>query len=476
MSIKKYEQVVARIEELVRLGTLREGDRVPSVRSMAGQVGVSMITVLEGYRRLENMGLIESRPQSGYYVRPRAARAPQSWVRLPAVGRSDILLKTEAVRIPEDVERLASQALRKDVLPLGTGLPLPEYFPNEELSKHLARAARSNPGEVNQYCLGRGHLALRDMISRWMVEAGCVAREDEVVVTGGATQALMLALRAVTRPGDTVAVESPGYYGFYALLQFFSLKAVEIPCDPQRGLAVEALETILQEGHRPACVLLSSSHSNPTGAVMPEENKAALVKLCSEYTLPVIEDDTFGELTFNSFRPRPLKALAPDNVLYVGSFSKILAPGYRIAWLAGGRHRDDVLRCHAMSVFATPAATQLALASYLKEGGLRRHLRALRKKYQENAVLFQAKIAQCFPRGTRTSNPQGGHFLWVELPRGCDAVSLSQAAVNEGISIAPGVLFSSRQHYRRYFRLNFALRWNDEVERALGRLGELSIK
>lgn len=470
--IKKYDRIICRIEDLIRLGTLKDGERVPSVRSMAKQAGVSVMTVLEGYRRLENLGLIESRPQSGYYVRPKALRFPR--VRLPEVSQSDIALRTEAVIIPEAVEQLMVQALRKSVLPLGTGQPVPDYFPNEELSIHLARIARTDPQVLNQYCIGRGHDALLEMISKWMIEAGCVTQEDEVVVTSGATQALMLALRAVTRPGDTVAVESPGYYGFYALLQFFNLNAVEIPCDPQSGLDVDALHFILQEGLRPACVLLSPCYSNPTGALMPEANKETLVKLCTHYNLPIIEDDTFGELTFNSYRPRPLKALAPNIVLYVGSFSKTLAPGYRIAWLAGGRYCDDVRRCHGMSVLATPVATQLALASFLKDGGLKRHLGRLRKKYEENVRLFQTQVARCFPDGTRASNPQGGHFLWVELPQDYDAVKLSVAAANNRISIAPGVLFSSRQHYRKYFRLNCALKWSDEVEKAIERLGELS--
>jgi len=474
IGIKKYDQIINRIKDLVRLETLKDGERVPSVRSMSKQMGVSVMTVLEGYRRLENMGLIESRPQSGYYVCSSALRRAHQLARPPQATRLDIALRTEAVMIPKAVERLLALALRKGVLPLGTGMPAPDFFPSEELSIRLARAARTDPKLVNRYCVGRGHHSLVKMISRWMIEAGCAVPEEEIVVTAGATQALMLAIRSLTRPGDTVAVESPGYYGFYSLLQFFNLKAVEIPCDPQSGLAVDALQTILRQGLKPACLILSPSYSNPTGGVMPDDNKEALVKLCLKHNLPIIEDDTFGELTFNTYRPRPLKALAPDRVIYVGSFSKILAPGYRIAWLAGGRHTSDILRCHAMSVLATPVATQLALASYLRDGGLKRHLRLLRKKYKVNAGLLQDKIALFFPAGTRTSNPQGGHFLWVELPPGQDAVMLSAAAAEEGISIAPGVLFSSRQHYRRNFRLNFAVKWNEEVEKAIARLGELS--
>ncbi|MFZ5643071.1 MAG: PLP-dependent aminotransferase family protein [Bacillota bacterium] len=473
--IKKYDRIVSRIQDLVSLGTLKDGECVPSVRSMAKQAGVSIMTVLEGYRRLEDMGLIEGRPRSGYYVRPQILRSARPWVRPPEASQSGIELRTEAVIIPEAIERLAIQSLKGDVFPLGAGMPAPDYFPNDDLSIHLARVARSSPEYLNRYNIGGGDESLREMISKWMIEAGCITREDEILVTSGATQALMLALRAVARPGDIVAVESPGYYGFYGLLQFFSLRAVEIPCNPQSGLDVNTLHTLLQEGVRPACVLLSSSYSNPTGASMPDVNKEKLAELCACHSLPVIEDDTFGELTFDSYRPRPIKAISPNTVLYVGSFSKMLAPGYRVAWLAGGRHTDDIRRCYGMSVLATPAALQMALASYLKNGGLKSHLRRLRKQYEENIGLFQNKVARCFPGGTRTSSPRGGYFLWVELPSGHDAVVLSHAAINDGISIAPGVLFSSRQHYKRYFRLNCSVKWSDEVEKAIERLGELAV-
>lgn len=473
--MKKCDQIVHRIEDLIEQKKLKVGERVPSVRSMARQMSFSIMTVLEGYRRLENLGLIESRPQSGYFVRPKAFEVTQS-THLPEISQCNIALRTELVKIPEAVQRSIGQCQRNDVLPLGSILPSPDFFPNEELSIHLARVARTYPKVINQYHFEMGHKSLLGKISKIMFEAGCVTLEDEITVCGGETQALMMALRAVTNPGDIVAVESPGHNQFYAILDFLNLNAVEIPCDPQNGLSVEALGTVLLDGIRPACVLLSSSFSNPTGALIPEANRKKLVEICSHYNLPIIENDTYGEITFNGHRLRPLKALAPSIVIYIGDFSKILAPGYAVAWLAGGQYTNDIRRCYYMSVVTAPVVIQLAIASFLEHGSLKPHLRRLRKQYQENVRQFQSKVAQCFPPGTRISNPQGGQFLWVELPQNGDAVALSIDAIKENISIAPGIIFSSRQYYRKNFRLNCAIKWNDEVERALERLGELCTK
>lgn len=472
--MKKYMQVMHRIKELIRLEVINEGERLPSLRSMASQMRVSIMTVLEGYRRLENMGIIESHPQSGFYVSSKHYCDSTPKLLLPETGQTEIMLRPDAVIIPRTLRQLIARNNREDILPLGSGLPEAVFFPNEELCKHLTRVSRAHKNRLNQYFVDSGQKELLRMISIRMMEAGCLVQEDELIITGGAIQALMLALRSVTNTGDIVAVESPGYYGFYLMLQFLNLNAIEIPSNPQWGIDLNALQSVLDNGLRPACLLLSSNFSNPTGALMPDRNKETLVQMCSRHNLPIIEDDTLGELYFNTKRPRPLKALAPEQVLYISSFSKILSPGYRIGWLAGGRHAKIALQYYGMSVFMIPVVTQLTLASYLNEGRLKPHLRHLRKQYQENIGLLQNKIAQCFPNGTRISNPKGGQFIWVELPDGYDAVELSIAANKNKISIAPGVLFTSRQHYRKNFRLNCALKWNNQIEKAIKLLGELS--
>lgn len=465
--------VASRIERLVRSGSLPTGGKLPSIRSMAGQMRLSMMTVLEGYRRLEERGLIESRPQSGYYVRSPRLRAPLKHVTLPDARAESIRIYTGRVHIPEEVERLVMDSQREGRVPLGAGFPAPEFFPSEQLGIRLSRAVRRDPKGVNAYSTGMGAERLRRGLSLRMLDAGFEAAPDEIVVTGGATQALLLALRAVCKSGDTVAVESPGYFGFYSLMNFLNLKALEIPSDPETGFSVDSLERIVRKNVRVACVLLGTNYANPTGAVMPEAEKHRLAELCQRRGIPIIEDDIYGDLSYGA-RPPALKAFNPGRIMYVSSMSKMLAPGYRIGWIAGGRHHRDVLRCHGMAVLSVALPNQMAIAMYLEDGGMRSHLLRLRRRYAENMALFRESVARYFPAGTGTSDPGGGHFLWVRLPAKVDSRALAAKAFAQGISVAPGVIFSSRGHYGNFLRLCTALPWTKRVEGALKTLGEMA--
>ncbi len=468
--MKKFELVINRIMDLIRSEMLRDGERLPSVRFMSKQMGVSVATVLEAYLRLEAKGVIKSRPQSGYYLQLQACRNDET---SHESENADSAQNGETVRSNSVIE-YPTHIISNETVPFGSPLADMRYFPNEALSFHISRIARTYPELINNYSVEKESNELVEVILKWMMNANCVAQKNEVVVTSGGTQALMLALRVLCEPGDTVAVESPGYRGFFYLFDFLKLNAHEIPSDPQDGLSVEALEKDLENGLRPACLLLSSNFSNPTGALMPPERKQALVKLCSKYNLPIIEDDTFGELYFTGQRPIPLKALWPEDIIYVGNFSKILAPGYRVAWLAGGQYTPEIRRYLDITVRATPMLVQMALASFINEGGLKQHLLSIRKQYGENMQLFRNKVLQSFPEGTRATGPKGGQHIWVELPRDHDSVKLYTLGQKDGISTSPGILFSSGNHYKNCLRLNCCARkWDADVEKAIERLGRL---
>lgn len=470
---RKHERVAGRVAALIESGTLKAGHRVPSVREMARQMGVSVMTVLEGYGRLESQGIIMSRPQSGYYVRPAPLRNTTASPHLPLAQTDPIHLVEDAVRIPEMVWALLAQTARPDLIPLGSGAPSPALLPSQAMARALSAAARRNPVATNQYAVGPGLPRLRQQLAQHMMEAGCTVAPDDVLVTVGATEALQVALQALVEPGDSVAVESPGYLGFYAVLERLRVNVVEIESDPTLGISLPMLRQALEQHRRLRAVVLCATNSNPTGATLPLEHRTALVSMCRQAGVSVVEDDTFGHLTFQGTRPQAMKALDPDNVVYLGSLSKILSPGYRIGWVCGGRHHQEVLRHHLMSVLAVPTACQAAAASFLGGGGFARHLRRLRDRLEENASLFRLAIARAFPPQTRVTHPNGGFFLWVEMPVGNDACRIAQAAVHHGFTVASGRMFSSRGHFARFMRLNTAVPWNDGVEQALATLGAL---
>ena len=471
MKLKKYQKVAESVRSLVDKGVLTTGDQIPSVRQMAERMKMSMMTVLEGYKLLEDEGLIESRPQSGYYVRPVYLRSSEPWQQPLPANMVEFPLANKRVMVSNRASFLARNACRTDVIALGAGFAAPEFFPCEELSLKVAKAIRNHPEEINTYNLGGGHPELKKELARRMLESGCTTGPEEIIITAGASQALLLAVKSLCNPGDSVAVESPGYYGFYNILEYLDLNAVEIPSDPLNGISLKAVEEVTWNENI-KCLLTSANLSNPTGATMPDENKEKLVNICSAKRVPIIEDDTYGELVFQGRRGHSLKSWSEENVIYIGSLSKTIAPGYRIGWLAPGDYLDGIIREYQVNIFAANLPGQLGIAEFLREKGLTHQLKKVRSKLQENMALFQREIFRSFPEGTKASNPQGGHFLWISLPRGVSAETLALEANKEGISIAPGMLFSSQQSYDSFFRINTGISWNAEIEAAVRFLGK----
>jgi DNA-binding transcriptional MocR family regulator len=471
----KCEEVAGRISRLIEKKTLTAGERIPSVREMAKQMHLSVMTVLEGYRRLEDRGWLECRPQSGFFVTPDVFREKTPEVRISIPEPEIIRLSSKRVRVSEEIQSLLRLLWDPGLIPLGVGFSSPEFFPTQALGRHVSRAVRGNL-RSNQYEIGQGNLRLRQELAKKMMDSGCEIHPNEILITIGGTEALHLCMGALLKPGDEVAVESPGFFGFFSILASLHLRAVEIPSDPQTGLSVTALQQVLSQNSHIRALILCPSLSNPTGASMTESAKDELISLCQQFKVTIIEDDTFGDLSFSSCRASSLKSRDPEGVVFVGSLSKILSPGYRIGWLAGGRHHGALFRYHTTTVLCAPTPTQLGIASFLEEGGLGRHLRRLRKAFQENVARFRREVAGHFPRNTRMTNSLGGHFLWVELPVPCDTSILAFRCVKKGFSIAPGILFSARGHYRRYLRLNAGLSWSGEIQSTLKLLGKLAQK
>ena len=462
-----YRQVARRIESMIEGGTFAPGERLPSVRRLGRQLSVSVTTVLEAYRLLEERQLLEARPQSGHYVRTPPPRAP-----IPA--RTASADRPGPPEVSDLALRFLHEAQRPGVLPLGAAVPHPDFLPLARLNRLLVQAVRRDPSASHSYDQVAGLEALRVQIGRRALDAGCALSPEEIVTTSGAQAAVHLCLRAVTRPGDTVVVETPTYYGLLEALESLHLEALEVATDPRTGILLEELESVLEARAVAACVL-SPNYGNPLGHCMPDTHKRELLALLARQDVPLIEDDVYGELSFDATRPRAAKAFDRDGrVLLCSSFSKSVAPGYRIGWTAPGRYRTQVEKLKFSSSVATATPTQMALAAFLADGSYERTLQRLRGTYRELSSRMAAAIARDFPPGTRVSRPDGGHVLWVEMPESVDAVALHEAALEEAISIAPGILFSASGRYRNCVRLNCALPWDERLETALRRLGELA--
>ncbi|MES1937814.1 transcriptional regulator [Salinisphaera hydrothermalis C27AD] len=424
-------------------------------------------TVLHAYRALEAQGIIESRPRSGFYVvSGRALKAP--------AYRYQSLSAARDVDAAGLIRTVLSSTAEQATVQFGSAAPAAELLPLSKLQRLSNRTVRQASQTAHLVTEPQGHGRLRQGIARHMTTAGCAVNPEDVVVTNGCTEALMLALRAVTRPGDTVAIESPVYYGIPLILESLDLKVLELPTSPETGVDLQAVEEITRQGSAQA-LLIGANHHNPLGFVMPDRAKKALVDLLSAKQIPLIEDDIYGDLTHaQSARPRPLKAFdTAGTVLYCSSFSKTLSPAYRVGWIASSRYFETILKLKMASSLANNGPAQLTLGEFLNAGQFLTHLRLLQHRAGVAVQRTLNAIDREWPAAVRVNRPIGGILLWIELPNRIDAQALHRRALALGISIAPGALFSDQLRFTHYFRLNCAQPWNDVTHNAIKKLGKL---
>ena len=469
--MKRYEALAADIAASIRNGTLRPGDRLPSVRQASSSRHVSPATVFEAYYLLEAKGLIRSKDRSGYYVADAIKTLPPE-----PEDASQPDGEARAVVISELVVRILESAMTRDVVPLGSAFPSPLLFPFERLGRATAVAmSQLDPwSTVND--LAHGSHALRQQIAlRYLID-GVQIGPDQIVITNGAMEALNLCLSAVCKPGDTVLVESPCFYACLQALERLGLHAVEVATDPREGIDLEALEAAIVR-HRPSACWVMTNYQNPLGSAMDEAKKRALVALVTRHRVPLIEDDAYGELYYDNRRPMPTKAFDSEGwVMHCSSFSKTLAPGYRVGWASPGRFLRQVTYQKLTTSLATSMPGQLGIARYLERGSFERHLRELRLALRKQRDEYIDAIGQCFPAGTKVSRPSGGYFLWVELPQAIDALALHDKAMQAGISIAPGPMFSASRGFGSCIRINYGHPLTTRVEAALQEIGRAALQ
>lgn len=462
-----YLQFADVIEKQIKSGLLNVGDKLPSIREVCAETGYSMSTVSKAYYEVESRSLIESRPQSGYYVSNISARI------IPEPSASKPILSIENIEREDLIDLVYGDMRVKDVTMLSLGFPSNELLPIAKLNKGMVQAMRQLPNSGTSYEEIQGNNNLRKEIARWSFTWGGSFTEDDVITTPGCISAISDCLLTLTKPGDTIITESPVYFGILQLARSFGLYVMELPTNMTSGIELEAVKKTLSTKKVKACVLMSN-FSNPSGSSMPNEHKQEIVRLMDFYNVPLIEDDIHGDLYFGASRPTNCKTYDESGiVLCCSSVSKTLAPGYRVGWVIPGKFKKEILRTKLYHTISSPTITHEVVGDFLKNGRYENHLRKIRQILNHNCNNYINTVLESFPAGTKVSQPQGGFFLWVELDKNIDTAAFYHLAMKHNISIAPGRIFSFQNQFSNCMRLSFGLPWSNELRQSIQTLGKL---
>lgn len=460
-----YLKIANSVTEQIKSETLQFGDRLPSLRSAQKLYNVSLNTIKQAYMELESRSLVESRPKYGYYV----SQTSQRKLALPSVTQMKV---SEGKNTPQDlIDKVFGSIGGTDVTQFALGIPGKSLLPVAKMKKCMIDVMKRKSDSGTNYEPVQGSEVLRREIAKWsMVMEGKIT-EDDLVITSGAMNAVYNCLMAVTQPGDSVAVESPVYFGILQAIQLLGLKAVEIPTHPITGVDLDELKKVMPK--LSACCFVVN-YNNPLGFQMPDENKKELVKMLTEHNVPLVEDDVYGNIYFGAGRPKPCKFYDEAGiVMWVGSVSKTLAPGFRVGWVAPGKFKEKIIRQKLVQTVSGPSLFSDVITDFLAHGRYDHHLRMFRKKLYANYLQIQKAVTEYFPDNTKISEPKGGFMLWLELDKRICTEDLYDVAFEQKINFAPGRMFSQHNQYQNCMRLNYALEWTDRVENDLEKLGKM---
>ena len=462
-----YNQLADKLEKNILDGVLKTGDKLLSVRALSKEQGVSLSTAFKAYTQLEIKGMVEARPKSGYYVSNRKTR--------PSPSDEAIESKAPEETSVDDIVSMVYRNLNAEgLIRLSIAVPSAELLPVKKLSKTLVEAIRESADSCTGYESTQGNGRLRKQIARYAFNWGGNISDKDVVTTQGCMEALVFCLKAVAEPGDTIAIETPTYFGIFNVMKSLGLKVLEIPTHPAEGISLEYLRNAIEKVQIKACLFVTN-FTNPLGCILPEEKKKQLVELLAAKEIPLIEDDIYGELYFGNTRPRTCKSFDKKGlVLLCSSISKSLAPGYRVGWCIPGKFKDKVLHIKLMHTVSAATPNQAAVGLFFETGRFDLHMRNLRKALYTQSLLYTRAIAEYFPESTKVSQPKGGYVLWIELDKRIDAFELFKLGLKYNISISPGHIFSTDARFTNCIRICFGTPLNKEIEFALKTLGTLA--
>jgi DNA-binding transcriptional MocR family regulator len=463
----RYIKLADRLEKKIMVGDFRTGEKLPSIRKLHRSTGLSISTVYQALIELEKRNLVETRPKSGFYIKPLIQK------KLSVPDLKKYRSRPHKVSIHEMASQVQEAMGDENFVQLGGAVLSPELLPMKMIMRAARTAVNSSMATSLSYSHSTGLSDLRRQIANKMIGVTGSITTEEIIITNGCTDAVTLCLRAVTKPGDIIAIESPTFFGFLRLLEDLKLKALEVPTHPIEGINLEYLETALKK-HSIKALLIVPNISNPLGYAMPDKNKYMLVKMLHQYDIPIIEDGIYSDLSFDGRFLTPLKSYDRKGlVLYCSSISKTLAPGLRIGWVVPGRFAQTIKRMKLNSTVMSPALNQQIVTMCLKTGFYDRHIRKLRNALKIQMSSMIAAIAKYFPKETKLSSPAGGYLLWVQLSPGVDSFTIYQKALEKKITILPGCLCSSFGRHRECIRLNCGLPWNNRISQSVAALAEL---
>jgi len=378
---------------------------------------------------------------------------------------------------PSAIREILKVTERPGILNFAGGLPAPETFPVDAMRAACATVLAEGSAIARpslQYASSEGLPELRQWVATELGKQGAQVSPDQVLITTGSQQGLDLIAKVLLDKGSRMLVESPTYLG--ALQAFTPMQpAVESVESDMGGVSASALRSALQKGERPRFMYLLPNFQNPTGRTMDEARRQAVIDVCREHGLPIVEDNPYGELWFDAPPPAPLLARWPEGVVYLGSFSKILAPGLRLGYIvAPPALYPKLLQAKQAADLHTPGFNQRVVAEVIKDGFLDRHVPTIRARYhaQRDAILA-ALARELGPTGAEWTQPVGGMFVWVRLPEGLNAQALLPKAVDAGMAFVPGAPFFADEPDARALRLSFVTSTPEQIDQGMAALGQV---
>jgi len=464
----RYEEIFSDIKDALERGTILPLEKLPSLRKSARKYGCAISVVIQAYNRLEGLGLISSVEKSGFIVNRKSA------VPMPNPEMAEHTLIPNMTTVNLMTSEIVDRAMDKTILPFGAAIPDASLIASRKLAGYISRSGKNRAELFSMYTASYGSENLRKEIAKFMFKRGVSAGLKDIVITNGCSEALYISLKILTSPGDTVAIESPTYFSLISILEELKIKVLEIPTRADSGLDMEGL-TRAVEGREIKALVFSSTFQNPLCSIMDGASLKRLHALSLKYGFTLIEDDIYGDCSFDGKVYQPLKALDKENrVIYCSSFSKTISPGIRIGWALPGINTDRFREVKQISCLGGPAILQEALADYLADGCYEAHIKSFRKKIYQQTYKIRALIEEFFPEGIKVTRPQGGFFLWVEFPEGFDSLKLYRMAYENRIGIVPGPVFSVIENYVNAVRISCGAEVTEEIVEGIRKLGELA--